>query len=62
MQYWLDEYIIELTEEADKALLTIQADIAEAEAYQRSIIELTVKDVIRFIMLIKNTMLISFLF
>lgn len=41
-----DEYTIELTgEEADKALLkSVQADIAEAEAYQQSIIEPTVRE------------------
>ena len=41
-----DEYTIELTgEEADKALLkSVQADIAEAEAYQQSVIEPTVRE------------------
>ena len=41
-----DEYTIELTgDEADKALLkSVQADIAEAEAYQQSIIEPTVRE------------------
>ncbi len=49
-----DEYIIELTgEEADKILKSAQADI-EAVAYQQSIIEPTVRDVIRFIMLIRE--------